>query len=58
MIKLDPIPLPFTDSILEMVVGHEINSLMDGFNNYNQIRIALEDQLKTYFIIEWGAFGY
>jgi hypothetical protein len=58
MIKSDPFPLSFRDSILETVVGHEIYSLMDGFNNYKQIQIALEDQLTTYFIIEGGTFGY
>lgn len=38
--KSDPILLPFTESILEAVAGHEIYSLLDGFSGYNQIRIA------------------
>ena len=33
----DSFPLPFTDSILDMVVGHELYSFMDGFSGYNQI---------------------
>ena len=33
-------------------------SFADGYNGYNQIRLALEDREKTTFIIEWGAFIY
>ena len=29
--KSDPFPLPFTESILETVAGHDIYSLLDGF---------------------------
>jgi hypothetical protein len=56
--KVDPFPLPFTESILEAVAGHEMYTLMDGYSGYNQIMIALEDQLKTSFITEYGAFAY
>lgn len=56
--KSDPFPLPFTESILETVVGHEIYSFLDGFGGYNQIQIAPNDQLKPCFITEWGAFAY
>ena len=28
--KVDPFPLPFTESILEAVAGHEMYTLMDG----------------------------
>ena len=58
MTKLDPFLLWFTDSILEIVAGYDIYSLMDGFMDYNQTRIALEDQLKACFITQWGAFAY
>ena len=30
-------PLPFTDSVLDTVAGHECYSLLDGFSAYNQI---------------------
>ena len=56
--KVDPFPLPFTESILEAVAGHEMYTMMDGYSGYNQIMIALEDQLKTSFITEYGAFAY
>jgi hypothetical protein len=29
---------------------------MDGFSCYHSISIALEDQQKTAFITNWGAF--
>jgi hypothetical protein len=31
---------------------------MDGFSEYNQIKIKLEDQRKTAFIFPWGTFAY
>jgi hypothetical protein len=39
----DDFPLPNIDIIVELIAGHEILSLMDGFSSYNQIRIAPED---------------
>ena len=54
----DLFPLPFMDSILEEVAGHEFYSFMDGFSGYNQISIAEEDRLKTTFIVEDGVYAY
>ena len=54
----DPFPIPFTDSILEEVAGHEIYSFMDGFSGYNQISIVEEDKLKTTFVVEGGVYAY
>lgn len=56
--KKDFFPLPFTDSILDAVAGHECYSFLDGFSGYNQVRIAKEDQLKTTFTTDWGTFAY
>jgi hypothetical protein len=56
--KVDHFPLPFIELILEVVAGHEMYTLMDGYNGYNQILISLEDKLKTSFITEYGAFAY
>lgn len=36
-------PLPNIDIIVDLTVGYEMLSLMDGFSGYNQIRISLED---------------
>lgn len=45
----DDFPLPNIDMIVDITVGYEIYSLMDGFYRYNQIKIAPEDQEKTMF---------
>lgn len=29
--KKDPYPSPFIDEVLDAIVGHEVNSFMDGF---------------------------
>ena len=52
----DGFPLPFTDSVLDTVAGHECYSFLDGFSGYNQIRIHPDDQEKTTFVTEWGVF--
>ncbi len=33
-------------------------SFMDGYNGYNQVKMAIEDKEKTTFILEWGAYAY
>jgi hypothetical protein len=50
--------LPFIDNILDVVVGHECYSFLDGFSRYNQISITIKDQTKTTFTIDWGTFSY
>jgi hypothetical protein len=54
----DPFPTPFTDEVLEQVVGKEAYSLTDRFSRYHQVRIVEEDKIKTTFIIEWRSFAY
>ena len=54
----NPFLTPFTDEILNEVVGHECYSFIDGFSGYNQVPIAKEDQMKTTFVCEFGAFAY
>ncbi len=48
--KKDPYPLPFTEEVLDEVVGHEVYLFLDGFSGYHQIMITLEDKYKTTFI--------
>ncbi|KAL3686474.1 hypothetical protein R1sor_009048 [Riccia sorocarpa] len=36
----------------------EGSRFMDGFNGYNQIGIAPEDQYKTTFVMQWSTFVY
>jgi hypothetical protein len=38
--------LPFTDEIINTVVGHEVYTFLDGFLKYHQISIAPKDQHK------------
>jgi hypothetical protein len=52
----DDFPLPNIDMIVDMTVGYEMYSLMDGFSGYNQIKISPEDEEKTTFTCEWGTF--
>ena len=36
----DDFPLPNINMIVDLTVGHELLSLMDGFSRYNQIHIS------------------
>ena len=54
----DNYPLPITHHVLEMVACKESYSFLDGFFGYNQVSIAIEDQHKIAFSIEWGIFAY
>jgi len=50
--------LPFCEEILEEVAGHEMYTFRNGYRGYHQVKIALEDQLKTTFTTPWGTFCY
>eukprot|EP00253_Pinus_taeda_P019997 PITA_19997 len=54
----DHFPLPFIDQVLDTLAGNKFFSFLDGFNRYNQIQIAPEDQDKTTFTCPWGTFAY
>jgi hypothetical protein len=54
----DHFPLPFIDQVLDSLLGNKFFSFLDGFNGYNQIKIAPEDQDKTTFTSPWGTFSY
>lgn len=54
----EPFPLPFTDTMLDQIVGYEMYNFADGYSGYNQIRLAPGDREKTTFITEWGAFMF
>ena len=41
--RKDHFPLPFLDQILERVAGHPYYCFLDGYSDYYQIPIALED---------------
>ena len=54
----DHFPLPFINTILEEVAGHELYTFMDGYSGYNQISIHPDDYHKTAFTTPWGTFIY
>ncbi|RDY02416.1 Retrovirus-related Pol polyprotein from transposon 17.6, partial [Mucuna pruriens] len=54
----DPYPLPNIDRLVDNVSGYEFLSFMDAYSGYNQIRMHPEDEEKTAFITDSGAFCY
>ena len=51
--------LPIIKHMLERVVTRkEDYSFLDGFYNYNQVSITLEDQYKAAITTKWGIFVY
>lgn len=45
------------DHILQIFVGSEMMSMLDGFSGYNQVKVALEDQHKMQFTTPIGFFS-
>ena len=56
--RKDHFPLPFVDQMLKRVAGHECYYFLNGYFEYNQIEIALEDQEKTTFTCPFGTFAF
>jgi hypothetical protein len=54
--KKDPYLLPFINEVLNIVVGYEAYSFLDGHSRYHQIFITQKDRCKTTFVIDWGTF--
>nr|CAN74379.1 hypothetical protein VITISV_013672 [Vitis vinifera] len=54
----DHFPLPFIDQVLERVSGHPFYYFLDGYSEYFQIEIDVEDQEKTTFTCPFGTFAY
>jgi len=44
--KRNPYPFPFFDDVLNIVIGYETYSFLDGYSRYHQISIALENRYK------------
>jgi hypothetical protein len=40
--KKDPYPLPFIDEVINIIIGHEVYTFLNGFSRYLQISIASE----------------
>ena len=56
--RKDHFPFPFIDQLLERVSGHRFYCFFDGYSEYFQIEIALEDQEKTTFTCPFGTYAY
>ena len=54
----DDFSLPHIDLLIDNTTGYEMLSFMDKFLEYNQIRLAEEDQDKTSFTTLWGTYCY
>ena len=48
----DAFPLPFIDSVLDVVARHDMYSFLDGFSGYNQVCMHPDDQEKTAFVMD------
>ncbi len=40
------------------MVRNEMYYFMDGYNGYNQMKMAQKDKEKISFIFEWGPYAY
>jgi hypothetical protein len=54
--KKDPFPLPFVDKVLNIVVGCEACSFLDGYSKYYRISIISKDKYKIAFVTYWKTF--
>ncbi|RDY02803.1 Retrovirus-related Pol polyprotein from transposon 17.6, partial [Mucuna pruriens] len=54
----DSYPLPSIDRLVDNVAGFSFLSFMDAYSGYNQIRMHPQDEEKTTFITDEGAFCY
>lgn len=53
-----PLPLPFTDQMLDRLAGKPYFCFFDGFSMYNKIPIAVENQRKTTSTCPFGTFEF
>lgn len=54
----DNSPLSKIDQLIDVISRHKLSSFMNIFSIYNQIRMALEDEENTTFMIEKGIYYY
>src|SRR3954467_6668639 len=54
----DPVVLPRIDQVIDSMAGCELLSFLDATAGYHQIKLAVEDQIKTAFITPFGAYCY
>ena len=54
----DPFGLPRIDEVVDSTAGYELLSFLDCYSGYHQISLKEEDQIKTSFIMPFGAYCY
>ena len=54
----DPFLIPRIDQFVDATVGHPWKSILDAFQWYYQIPLALVDQEKTAFVMPTGNYHY
>src|SRR4051812_14992165 len=54
----DPFALPHIDQVIDSTAGCELLSFLDATAGYHQIKLAVEDQIKTAFITPFRAYCY
>jgi hypothetical protein len=54
----DPFGLPHIDKVIDSTTGCELLSFLDCYSGYHQISLRDEDQIKTSFIMPFGAYCY
>jgi alpha-N-acetylglucosamine transferase len=54
----DPFGLPHIDEVIDCTASYELLSFLDCYSGYHQISLREEDQIKTSFIMPFGAYCY
>ena len=54
----DPFGLPRIDEVVDSTTGYELLSFLDCSSGYHQISLKEDDQIKTLFIMPFGAYCY
>jgi hypothetical protein len=54
----DPFPLPCINRIVDSTAGCDLQCFLDAFSGYHQIKMAVEDEEKMFFIMPTGCFCY
>ena len=54
----DSFGLPRIDEVVDSIAGYELLSFLDCHSDYHQISLKEEDQIKTSFIMLFGAYCY
>ena len=54
----DPFSLPRIDEVVDSTAGYELLSFLDYYFGYHQISLKEDDQIKTSFIMPFGAYCY